>query len=125
MLNVFWMRYSIASSSAAHGARCLQLERLPGDEVFGRGEHFPEQGRQPFPALPVVFGAVSQDAFGRFGKRAVVLARYVFVGLEVRPQFPAQALVVAQPDQDVAALGGAFEDRTCPCRRVRSRRPEA
>ena len=91
--------------------RSLELERLPGHEVFGGGEHFAEQGRQPFPPLAVVFGAVPQDAFGRFGQRAVVLAGQVLLGLEIRPQFPAQALVVAQADQDVATLGGTFEDR--------------
>ena len=44
------------------------------------------------------------------GRVPSFLSRTILLGLQVGPQFPAQLLVVAEPDQDMASLRAAFED---------------
>jgi len=70
--------------------RRFELEWLPGHEVFGGGEHFAKKRRQSCAPLAVVFGAIPQDAFGRFRQRAVVLAGQILLGLKIGLKFTAQ-----------------------------------
>ena len=65
---------------------------------------------QALAALPVLLLALAQDLErgGRGG--AVVLAADVLVGLQIGAQLPPQGLVVVQPDDELAALGGALQD---------------
>ena len=69
----------------------------------------PKQRDEPGAALLVVVGEVPQDSFRGFGKRAVVFLSDVLLSLKVGAKFSAQALVVSEPREYVAAFGTAFE----------------
>ena len=84
---------------------------MPGHEVFRGGEHVAEKYGQSLAPLAIVFSRITQNAFGRFRQRAIILAGQVLLRLQIGPQFTAQTLVVSEPNQDVTALGGTFEDR--------------
>ena len=105
--------------------RTLCFQQLSGDEIFGGRQHAGEQRDEALPAVAIVPRAGVQDALGRFGQRSVVLARNVFLGLEIGAKLAAKPFVIAKPNEDAAALAPCCRGRPWRCRRIRNRRPTA